>query len=72
MLKTISAFGVKHICSSVVSSKLDEKWSAEGLSRLRERVEKHGIKLEMVPLPLKISTPYWLFPETMNVWLAPE
>src|SRR6266851_3547514 len=55
VLKVISAFGVNHICSSVISSKLDEKWSVEGLTKLRERVESHGIKLEAVPLPLPSS-----------------
>src|ERR1700682_5396677 len=55
VLKVISAFGVKHICSGVISPRLDEKWSVEGLTRLRERVESHGIKLDMVPLPLSSS-----------------
>jgi mannonate dehydratase len=51
-LGIISSFGVQHICSTELSPKLDESWSVEGLSRLRERVEKHGITLDMVPLPL--------------------
>ena len=41
-------------CSLAV--RLDDAWSVAGLSRLRERVERHGIKLEMAPLPLG-STP---------------
>jgi mannonate dehydratase len=55
VLTVISAFGVNHICSGEISAKLDEKWSVEGLTKLRERVESHGIKLEAVPLPLPSS-----------------
>jgi mannonate dehydratase len=51
-LKTMAAFGVNHICSNLPSRSFDEKWSVESLKRLRERVEKHGLKLEMAPLPL--------------------
>lgn len=52
ILRTLACLGVNHICSSLPSRKLDEAWSVEGLSRLRERVESFGIRLEMVPLPL--------------------
>ena len=52
VLKVMAALGVNHICSGLPSRSFDEKWSAESLKRLRERVEKHGLKLEMVPLPL--------------------
>jgi len=52
ILRVLAAFGVNHICSALPSRKLDEAWSVEGLSRLRERVESFGIRLEMVPLPL--------------------
>lgn len=51
-LSVFAALGVNHICSTLPSRRLDEKWSAESLIRLRERVEKKGITLEMVPLPL--------------------
>ncbi len=51
-LKVMAAFGVTHICSSLPSRRLDEKWSVQSLSALRERVEAAGITLEMVPLPL--------------------
>src|SRR5947209_19091232 len=51
ILRTMAAFGVNHICSHTPSKQLDEQWSVEGLSRLRERVEKHGVTLEMVELP---------------------
>ncbi|HKD09626.1 MAG TPA: mannonate dehydratase [Bryobacteraceae bacterium] len=52
VLAVMSSFGVNHICSGEISSSLDEKWSVDGLSRLRDRVAKHGISLDMVPLPL--------------------
>ena len=52
ILKACAAFGVNNICSSLPSDKLDEKWSVEGLSRLRDRVKGHGISLDMVPLPM--------------------
>jgi mannonate dehydratase len=51
-LKILSALGVHNICSALPSRSLDDNWSVESLSRLRERVESHGIRLEMVPLPL--------------------
>jgi mannonate dehydratase len=51
-LVVLAALGVNNICSRLPSAKLDEEWSVEGLTRLRERVEKFGIALDMVPLPL--------------------
>jgi mannonate dehydratase len=51
-LITFAALGVNNICSGLPSRKLDEKFSAEALIQLRERVEKHGIKLDFIPLPL--------------------
>jgi len=51
-LRVLAALGVNHICSTLPSARLDEAWSVEGLTRLRERVESFGIRLEMVPLPL--------------------
>jgi mannonate dehydratase len=54
-LRRLAAFGVSHVCSSLPSLTLDEHWSVEGLSRLRERVESLGIQLAMVPLPLSSS-----------------
>jgi hypothetical protein len=51
-LRVLSALGVHHICSALPSRSLDAAWSVEGLSRLRERVERFGIRLEMIPLPL--------------------
>jgi mannonate dehydratase len=55
VLRTLAAFGVNHICSGLPSRTMDENWSVEGLSRLRERVESFGITLEAVPLPLSSS-----------------
>jgi mannonate dehydratase len=54
-LRALAAFGVNHICSRLPSARLDENWSVEGLTRLRERVESFGVKLDMVPLPLSSS-----------------
>jgi mannonate dehydratase len=54
-LRILAALGVNHICSALPSRTLDENWSVEGLTRLRERVERFGIKLDMVPLPLSSS-----------------
>jgi mannonate dehydratase len=51
-LQTFAAQGVHNICSGLPSRKLDAAFSVEGLSKLRETVEKHGIKLDMIPLPL--------------------
>lgn len=54
-LRVLSALGVNHICSALPSRQFDDNWSVEGLTRLRERVEKFGIRLDMVPLPLSSS-----------------
>ncbi|HVN04587.1 MAG TPA: mannonate dehydratase [Bryobacteraceae bacterium] len=55
VLRVVAAFGVNHICGALPSPRLDANWSAEGLTRLRERVETFGIRLEMLPLPLSSS-----------------
>src|SRR5262249_22385621 len=52
LLRLFAAFGVNNICSSLPSAKMDANWSVEGLTKLRERVESFGIKLDMVPAPL--------------------
>ncbi len=67
-LRVLAALGVNHICSSLPSTKFDEAWSAEGLTRLRERVERFGIRLEMVPLPL--SSAYITRAELPNIMLG--
>jgi mannonate dehydratase len=51
-LAVLAALGVTHVCSRLPSVRLDEQWSVEGLTRLRDRVESFGIRLDMVPLPL--------------------
>jgi mannonate dehydratase len=55
ILRVLAGFGVNHICSRLPSARMDEAWSVESLSRLRERVESFGITLDMVPLPLSSS-----------------
>jgi mannonate dehydratase len=54
-LAVLAALGVNHICSRLPSPRLDENWSVEGLTHLRERIEAFGIHLDMVPLPLSSS-----------------
>ena len=68
VLKTLAAFGVNNICSTLPSAKFDEAWSVDGLKRLRERVESYGIKLECVPLPL--SSSYITKSENPNIMLG--
>jgi mannonate dehydratase len=55
-LRLLAALGVRHICSALPSRSDDEHWSVDGLARLRERVDRFGIRLQMVPLPLS-NTP---------------
>ena len=52
VLRAVAAFGLKHICSGEIAPRLDEKWSVDGLSRLREQVESYGLILAMIPLPM--------------------
>jgi mannonate dehydratase len=51
-LRLLAALGVNHVCSALPSRTPDDAWSVDGLTKLRERVERFGIKLDMVPLPL--------------------
>jgi mannonate dehydratase len=68
VLRVMAAFGVEHICSTLPSTRFDEHWSVDGLTKLRERVESHGIKLDMVPLPL--SSNYITGVENPNIMLG--
>src|SRR6516162_2928832 len=52
ILRVLAGFGVNNICSRLPSERFDEKWSVDGLSRMRERVESFGIALDVVPLPM--------------------
>src|ERR1041385_6483176 len=45
VLRVLAGFGVNHICGSVPSAKLDQMWSVDGLSRLRDRIQSFGIAL---------------------------
>src|SRR5690349_24321181 len=54
-LRVLAALGVNHICSALPARSFDENWSVESLTRLRERVERFGVRLDMVPLPLSSS-----------------
>lgn len=68
VLKVLAALGVKNICSGLPSARFDENWSVDGLTRLREKVESYGIKLEAVPLPL--SSAYITRSENPNIMLG--
>lgn len=68
ILRVLAAFGVTNICSTLPSRSLDASWSAEGLIKLRERVESFGIHLDMVPLPL--SSSYITRAENPNIMLG--
>lgn len=68
ILKLLAALGVNNICSALPSERFDQEWSVEGLTKLRERVESFGIKLEMVPLPL--SSRYITSAENPNLMLG--
>jgi len=68
VLGVLSALGVNNICSTLPSPRLDEHWSVQGLTKLRERVEAFGIRLDMVPLPL--SSHYIAQAENPNILLG--
>jgi mannonate dehydratase len=68
VLRLLAAFGVNHICSTLPSARMDERWSVEGLLKLKERVESFGITLDMVPLPL--SSSYITKAENPHIMLA--
>ena len=68
ILGLLAALGVNHVCSTLPSSRLDEQWSVEGLTRLRARIESFGIKLDIVPLPL--SSNYITKVENPNIMLG--
>jgi len=55
ILRVLAGFGVNNICSRLPSALMDDAWSVESLTRLRERIESFGITLDMVPLPLSSS-----------------
>src|SRR4051812_6812879 len=67
-LRVLAAFGVNYVCSRLPSPMLDENWSVEGLTRLRERIESFGVHLDMVPLPL--SSSYITRSEDPNIMLG--
>ncbi|MCI0525367.1 MAG: mannonate dehydratase [Acidobacteria bacterium] len=68
ILTLLAALGVNNICSALPSRKFDENWTVEGLTKLRERVESFGVKLDMVPLPL--SSAYITRAENPNIMLG--
>src|SRR5450755_4273938 len=69
-LRVLAALGVRHVCSALPSPRRDEHWSVEALTRLRERVESFGIRLEMAPLPMISS--YITAAENPNIILGKD
>lgn len=67
-LRLLAGLGVNNICSGLPAAKFDDAWSVDGLTKLRERVESFGIKLDMVPLPL--SSAYITKNENPNILLG--
>src|SRR6185503_13875194 len=43
ILRVLAGFGVNHLCSRLPSAQMDDAWSVESLTRLRERIESFGI-----------------------------
>jgi len=68
ILRVMAGFGVNYICSRLPSERLDERWSVEGLSRLRECIESFGLTLDVVPLPM--SSNYITKAELPNIMLG--
>ncbi len=68
ILRSLAALGVNNICGPLPSPAMDERWTAEGLVKLRERVESFGIRLDMLPLPL--SSSYITHAENPNIMLG--
>jgi mannonate dehydratase len=52
MLEFFARHGVKNICGHPPRTGPNGSWNLDDLLRLRERVESHGISLDMIPLPL--------------------
>jgi hypothetical protein len=70
-LRALAEFGVSHICSGLPSRRLDDNWSVEALTKLRERIESYGIKLQMMPLPMSsVPIDKAEFPNIMLVLLC--
>jgi mannonate dehydratase len=67
-LRILSSLGVKNICGSVLSRRLDESWSVENLIKHKERVASFGVSLDMLPLPL--SSSYITRAEMPNIMLG--
>jgi mannonate dehydratase len=68
ILRVLAGLGVNNICSRLPSEKFDQEWSVEGLSKLKERIESFGVRLDMVPLPM--SSSYIARAENPNIMLG--
>ena len=47
---------VEHVCGYPDGERTESRYTVEDLSRLRERCEKHGVSLDMVPTPFLSSS----------------
>jgi mannonate dehydratase len=68
MLQFFARHGVKNICGYPPPPGRKGYWELDDLLRLRERVESHGISLDMIPLPL--SSSYIAAAENPNIMLG--
>jgi mannonate dehydratase len=68
MLRFFARHGVKNICGHPERRGRGGGWTLDDLLRLRERVESHGIQLDMIPLPL--SSAYITGAENPNIMLG--
>ncbi len=68
MLQFFARHGLKNICGHPSASGPRGAWTLDDLLRLRERVESHGISLDMVPLPM--SSSYITAADNPNIMLG--
>jgi len=68
MLQFFARHGVTNICGYPPRPGAKGYWDLDDLLRLRERVESHGIALDMIPLPL--SSRYITAAENPNIMLG--
>jgi mannonate dehydratase len=55
-LQYFKRHGVDHICGYPDAARTQARYTVEDLSRLKERCEKHGVSLDMVPTPFLSSS----------------
>jgi len=68
ILEFLARHGVVNICGHPPRSGPNGSWKLDDLLRLKERVETHGISLDMIPLPL--SSRYIAAAENPNIMMG--